>query len=171
MTTGIIAKAYALSNLMGEQIMAQVSQMQASQSFSNVESDFAHDGVIQGEKMASLIGIMQWIQIATIILTPLTLGAGFATAGIGEAVGTAVSLSSAGAQVITGSATGITQACKAGVDSQMDINKTAITAVNKNIKTNFDSIKHESETQLKVGGGIAQMIFNEGQAASQKIRG
>lgn len=168
MTTGTIAKACTLSCLMSEQISAQISQMEASQSFSNLESNFAHNSVIEGDKMLKVIRAMEWIQILTIVLTPLTLGAGFATAGIGEGLATAVSLSTAGAQITLGSAAAGTQAYKADLDSQIAINKSSVDTVNHNIKTNFDSLKHESETQIKVGGGIAQMIFNEGQIASQK---
>lgn len=171
MTTGIIAKANMLSNLMSEQTSAQISQMQASQSFSNVESDFAHDSVIRGDEMLKVVRVMDWIQILTIVLTPLTLGAGVATAGLSEGLTTAVSLSSAGAQVTLGSATAGTQSYKADLDSQIAINKSGVDSINHNIKTNFDSLKHESETQIKVGGDIAQMIFNEGQIASQKIIG
>ncbi|HEV3269317.1 MAG TPA: hypothetical protein VGZ69_01560 [Candidatus Rhabdochlamydia sp.] len=171
MTIGIIAKANMLSELMGEQMSAQISQMQASQSFSNVESDFAHDSVTQGDKMLKVVRIMDWIQILTIVLTPFTLGASFATAGMSEGLATAVSLSSAGAQVTLGSATAGTQGYKAGLDSQIASNKSGVDSINHNIKTNFDSLKHESETQIKVGGGIAQMILNEGQIASQKIIG
>lgn len=169
MTTGTIAKACTLSSLMSEQISAQISQMEASQSFSNLESNFAHNSVIEGDKMLKVVKAMEWIQMLTIVLTPLTLGAGFAVAGIGEGLETAVSLSSAGAQITLGSATAGTQAYKADLDSQLAINKGSINTVNHNIKTNFDSLKHESETQIKIGGGIAQMIFNEGQIASQKI--
>ncbi|VHO04043.1 hypothetical protein [Candidatus Rhabdochlamydia sp. T3358] len=171
MTIGTITKANMLSQLMGEQLSAQISQMQASQSFSNVESDFAHDSVTQGDKMLKVIRIMDWIQILTIVLTPLTLGGGLATAGISEGLTAAVSASSAGAQVTLGSATAGTQSYKAGLDSQITSNKSGVDSINHNVKTNFDSLKHESETQIKVGGGIAQMIFNEGQIASQKIIG
>ncbi|QZA59207.1 hypothetical protein [Candidatus Rhabdochlamydia porcellionis] len=171
MTIGTIAKANMLSQLMSEQISAQISQMQANQSFSHVESDFAHDGVAQGDKMLKVIRAMDWIQILTIILTPLTLGAGVVTAGLSEGLTTAVSFSSAGAQVTLGSATAGTQSYKAGLDSQIAINKSGVDSINHNIKTNFDSLKHESETQIKVGGDIAQMISNEGQIASQKIIG
>ena len=171
MTIGTIAKANMLSQLMGEQMSAQISQMQASQSFSIIESDFAHDSVTHGDEMLKVVRAMDWIQILTIVLTPLTLGASFATAGLSEALATAVSLSSAGAQVTLGSATAGTQSYKAGLDSQIASNKSSIDSMNHNIKTNFDSLKHESETQIKVGGDIAQMIFNEGQIASQKIIG
>lgn len=171
MTIGTITKANMLSQLMGEQLSAQISQMQASQSFSNVESDFAHDSVTQGDKMLKVIRIMDWIQILTIVLTPLTLGGGLATAGISEGLTAAVSASSAGAQVTLGSATAGTQSYKAGLDSQITSNKSGVDSINHNVKTNFDSLKHESETQIKVGGSIAQMIFNEGQIASQKIIG
>lgn len=168
MTTGIIAKACRLSSLMSEQISAQINQMQASQSFSNLESNFAHNSVIEGDKMLKVVRAMEWLQMLTIVLTPLTLGAGFAVAGIGQGLETAVSLSSAGTQITLGSAAAGTQAYQAGLSSQIAINKSSIDTVNHNIKTNFDSLKHESETQIKVGGGIAKMIFNEGQIASQK---
>lgn len=168
MTTGIIAKACRLSSLMSEQMNAQISQMEVSQSFSNLESNFAHNSVLEGDKMLKVVRAMEWIQMLTIVLTPLTLGAGFAVAGIGQGLETAVSLSSAGTQIALGSAAAGTQAYQAGLSSQIAINKSSIDTVNHNIKTNFDSLKHESETQIKVGGGIAQMIFNEGQIASQK---
>ncbi|MGB7128325.1 MAG: hypothetical protein WBD50_04460 [Candidatus Rhabdochlamydia sp.] len=171
MTLGIIEKANMLSSLMGEQMSAQISQMQASQAFSNVESDFAHDSVIRGDEMLKVMRAIDLIQVLTIVLTPLTLGAGVAMAGVSEGLATAVSLSSAGAQVVVGSATAGTQGYKAELDSQIAINKNGVDSINHNIKTNFDSLKHESETQIKVGGGIAQMIFNEGQIASQKIIG
>ncbi len=171
MTLGIIEKANMLSSLMGEQMSAQISQMQASQAFSNVESDFAHDSVIRGDEMLTVMRVMSWIQILTIVLTPLTLGAGIATAGMSEGLTTAVSLSTGSAQVIVGSATAGTQGYKAELDSQIASNKSGVDSINHNIKTNFDSLEHESETQIKVGGGIAQMIFNEGQIASQKITG
>jgi len=171
MTIGIIAKANMLSELMGEQISAQISQMQASQSFSNVESDFAHDSVVRGDEMLKMVQAMNWIQVLTVILTPLTLGAGVVTAGLSEGLATTASLSSGGAQVALGTATAGVQSYKADLDSQISINKSGVDSMNHNIKTNFDSLKHESETRIKVGGGIAQMIFNEGQIASQKIIG
>ncbi|MCL6756085.1 MAG: hypothetical protein M3A24_02830 [Candidatus Rhabdochlamydia oedothoracis] len=171
MAIGTIAKANLLSQLMSEQISAQISQMQASQSFSNVESDFAHDSVIRGDEMLKVVKAMDWIQILTIVLTPLILGVGVATAGLSEGLATATSFSSAGAQVTLGSATAGTQSYKAGLDSQIAINKSGVESINHNIKTNFDSLKHESETQIKVGGDIAQMISNEGQIANQKIIG
>ncbi len=169
MTTGTIAKACAFSSLMSEQLSAQISQMEAIQLISNLESNFAHNSVRKGDEMLKVVKVMVWLQMLTLVLTPLTLGAGFAVAGIGEGLETAVSLSSAGAQITLGSATAGTQAYKADLDSQIAINKGSINTVDHNIKTNFDSLKHESETQIKVGGGIAQMIFNEGQIASQKI--
>ncbi|KAG6559253.1 hypothetical protein RHABOEDO_001650 [Candidatus Rhabdochlamydia oedothoracis] len=171
MAIGTIAKANLLSQLMSEQISAQISQMQASQSFSNVESDFAHGSVIRGDEMLKVVKAMDWIQILTIVLTPLILGVGVATAGLSEGLATATSFSSAGAQVTLGSATAGTQSYKAGLDSQIAINKGGVESINHNIKTNFDSLKHESETQIKVGGDIAQMISNEGQIANQKIIG
>lgn len=171
MTTGTIAKALRLADLMGAQNIAEINQMQASQSWSNTQSGFAHDSGRQGEKMATLARVMQWIQLATIILTPLTCGAGFVAAGAEGALGTAASLISAGAQITVGSSTAGTQVYKADLDSQMVINKGAINMINHNSKTDFDSIKHESETQIKIGGDIAQMIFNEGQIGSQKIIG
>ena len=171
MTIGTIAKANMLSQLMNEQISAQISQMQASQSFSNVESDFAHDSVTRGDEMLKVVRAMDWIQVLTIVLIPLTLGSGVATAGLSEGLTTAVSLSSAGAQITLGSATAGTQSYKAGLDSQIAINKSSVESINQNIKTNFDSLRHERETQIKVGRHIDQMISNEGKIASQKIIG
>jgi hypothetical protein len=171
MTIGTIAKANMLSHLMGEQMSTQISHMQASQSFSNLESDFAHDSVIQGDEMFKVVRAMDWIQILTIVFIPLTLGAGVATAGLSEGLTTAVSLSSAGTQVTLGSAAAGTQSYKAGLDSQIAMDKNSVKSIHHNIKTNFDSLKHESETQMKVGSNIAQMLSNEGRITSQKIIG
>lgn len=171
MTTGIIAKAYMLCNLMGEQMVAQISQMQAIQAFSNIESKFAHDSVEKGDEMSKIVRVMDWIQILTIIVIPLTLGAGFAVAGMGGAIETAVSLSSAGAQITLGSATAGMQGSKSGLDAQTAKNTSGVKAENRNIETNSGSLKHGSETQIKIGGDTAQMIVNEGRIASQKIIG
>lgn len=168
MTIGTITKANMLSELMNEQISVQVSQMQTSQFFSNIESDFAHKSVIRGDEMLKVVRVMDWIQILTIVLTPLTLGAGIVITGLSEGLATAVSFSSAGAQVTLGSATVGIQSYKTDLDSQIAINKSGVDSINHNIKSNFGSLKYESETQIKVGGDIAQMISNEGQIASQK---
>lgn len=170
MAIGTIAKALELSNLMSAQNIAHIDQMQANQSLSNSQVNFGQDSVENGEKMAKLAEVMQWIQVVTMIVLPLTLGAGFLVAGSAGALETAVSLSSAGAQIAMGSATAGTQSYKSDLDSQMAMDKSAIHALSRNIKTNFDSISHESEAQIKVGSGVAQMIINEGQIGSQKIR-
>lgn len=169
MAIGTIAKALELSKLMSAQNIAHIDQMQANQSLSDNQVNFAQDSVENGEKMATLAGVMQWIQIVTMIALPLTLGAGFLVAGSAGALETAVTLSSAGGQIAMGTATAGMQSYKSDLDSQMAMDKSAINTLSRNITTNFDSILHESEAQIKVASGIAQMLINEGQIGSQKI--
>jgi hypothetical protein len=174
---GIIQLANRLAAGIGVESVAYAEIGKAANTYGDCMNDVAQDEYQKGQEMIKIQSVMKCVNIATVIVGLLTLGAGgaiSAAAGAGSS-GFATALSSgvngvsqACQAALAGTQSGL-QTAKSEIQATAEIDDTSLQFLGKTAENDTNVVKNESQGAGKLGAAINTMLQNEGAIERQKI--
>ena len=173
-TPGTLSLANALASGISAQTVALAEQGKAANAMGSNMSGYAQKTVEEGAKMASILSVMEGIQIATIAVGGLTglAGAGVAfgaDADTAPLIEAAVNGAVQGGQGLVGLAQGSAQLAKSDVQSSIQIDNLATTTLGQVSQTQAKSEKNLSQGASATGSAINAMTQSMGSVMGHRF--
>lgn len=175
---GTLSLANALVSGISAESVATADLSKALNSSQNVQ-EYAQDMIEQGQKMATITTVMEGLQYAFIGLG-VAAGVGGVIASLVDAIPAALAnLSKIAGQVVQvgtsvfqgtmGGVQGGLQAYKSTIQSDTQIDQTAVSSLSESTGSNGDTMKNLSQGASAIGAAISAMLSSAGTIETQRF--